>query len=47
MRMKAYADRNASESKVEVGDAVVLKLENWCNPFTAKGSPVTSKIVWR
>ena len=28
LRMKAYADRNASESKVEVGDTVVLKHEN-------------------
>ena len=28
VRMKAYADRNASESKVEVGDTVVLKHEN-------------------
>ena len=26
--MKAYADRNASESKVEAGDTVVLKHEN-------------------
>ena len=26
--MKAYADRNAAESKVEVGDTVVLKHEN-------------------
>ena len=28
LRMKAYADRNFSESKVEVGDTVVLKHEN-------------------
>ena len=28
VRMKAYADRNASESKIEVGDTVVLKHEN-------------------
>ncbi|KAK2550163.1 hypothetical protein P5673_029198 [Acropora cervicornis] len=28
VRMKAYADRNTSESKVEVGDTVVLKHEN-------------------
>ena len=28
LRMKAYADRNASESKVEVGDTGVLKHEN-------------------
>ena len=28
VRMKVYADRNASESKVEVGDTVVLKHEN-------------------
>ena len=28
VRMKAYADRNASESKVEVGDTVVLKHES-------------------
>ena len=28
LRMKAYADRNSSESKVEVGDKVVLKNEN-------------------
>ena len=26
--MKVYADRNASESKVEVGDTVVIKHEN-------------------
>ena len=30
MRMKAYADMNASESKVELGDTVVLKHENRC-----------------
>ena len=29
LRMKAYADRNFSESKVEVGDTVVLKHESW------------------
>ena len=28
LRMKAYSDRNASESKVEVGDTVVIKHEN-------------------
>ena len=28
LHMKAYADRNVSESKVEVGDTVVLKHAN-------------------
>ena len=52
--MKIYAERNASESKVEVGDTVVLKHENRSKlgpnfkpeQFTVTGFDGSDMVVW-
>lgn len=48
VRIKAYADRNATESKVAIGDTVVLKHENWSKldpKFKLKWFTITDMVV--